>query len=406
MARQDGVELGEVTEASFDGFRRAFAATFGFTPTTDDITRSREWAELDRLIAARDVTGQVVGTSGAYTFEVSLPGGRSAGCAGVSVVSVRADHRRRGLLSRMMTQLLDDAAARGEPFAALWASESPIYGRYGFGPAVPTLEVSIDTRHGALRAEGPVGDVRLIDVEAARSAFPPIYDRFRSTRAGVLSRSAAWWSRVLTHEPSPAPETGPLRLALLPDRGFLIYHLASDWTDGVPTATVTVHDLVALDPGALAVLLRFAIDTDLAERVELVRRAPDDPLLALLVDPARARVTAGWPLYVRLVDVPAALEARGYLGDGEMVLEVRDDGRPANAGRWCLTASGGAGRCRRTDAEPDVSLDVEVLATISLGGVRATSLHDAGLIDGSSATALRLDRLFAAERAPVCDQMF
>ena len=406
MERQDGVELGAVTEATFAEFRRGFAATFGFTPADDVIARSREWNELDRLIAARDATGQVVGTAGAYTFEVSLPGGRSAGCAGITVVSVRADHRRRGLLTRMMAQLLDDAAARGEPFAALWASESPIYGRYGFGPAVPTLDVSIDTLSGALRSEGPVGDVRLMDVEAARSTFPSIYDRFRSTRPGALSRSAAWWSRVLTHEPDPASQTGPLRLALLPDRGFLIYHLASEWTDGVPTGTVTVHDLVALDPGALAALLRFAIDTDLAQRVELVRRAPDEPLLALLVDPQRARVTAGWPLYVRLVDVPAALEARGYLGDDEVVLEVRDDRRPANAGRWRLTVTDGVGRCRRTDADPDACLDVEVLATISLGGVRATSLHDAGRIAGAPATVLRLDRLFAAERAPVCDQMF
>lgn len=406
MDRQDGVELGAVTEASIAAFRRDFGATFGFTPTSEDAERSRQWTELDRLIAARDASGQVVGTSGAYSFQLSLPGGHTAGCSGVTVVSVRADHRRRGLLSRMMTRLLDDAAARGEPFAALWASESPIYGRYGFGPAVPTLDVSIDRRHGALRAEGPVSHIRFIDVEAARTAFPPIYDRYRSTRAGLLSRSAGWWSRVLTHEPEPAQETGPLRLALLPDRGFLIYHLASDWTDGVPTGTVTVHDLVALDPGALAALLRFAIDTDLSERVEFVRRAPDDPLLALLVDPVRAKVTAGWPLYVRLVDVPAALEARGYLGDDDVVLEVRDNGRPANAGRWRLTAAANVGRCRRTDAQPDVSLDVEVLATISLGGVRATSLHDAGRLDASFATALRLDRLFAAERAPVCDQMF
>lgn len=406
MDRQDGVELGPVTETSIADLRRAFAATFGFTPNGDDIERSREWTELDRLVAARDTGGEVVATSGAYSFQLSLPGGRTAGCAGITVVSVRADHRRRGLLNRMMTQLLDDAAARGEPFAALWASESPIYGRYGFGPAVPTLEVSIDRRHGALHAEGPLSDIRFIDTEAARTAFPPIYDRFRSTRAGLLSRSAGWWSRVLTHEPEPAESTGPLRLALLPDRGFVIYHLASAWTDGAPTGTVTIHDLVALDPAALAALLRFVIDTDLAERVELVRRAPDDPLLALLVDPARATVTAGWPLYVRLVDVPAALEARGYLGDDEVVLEVQDEGRPANAGRWRLTAVGGVGRCRPTDAEPDVSLDVEVLATISLGGVRATSLHDAGRLDSSFATALRLDRLFAAERAPVCDQMF
>jgi len=406
MDRQDGVELGAVTEASFDAFLRAFAATFGFTPTSEDDERSRTWVERNRLIAARDAGGQVVGTSGAYSFQMSLPGGHTAGCAGITLVSVRADHRRRGLLHRMMTQLLDDAAARGEPFAALWASESPIYGRYGFGPAVPTLSVSIDRRFGALRADGPVGDIRFIDVEAARTAFPPIYDRSRATRAGLLSRSAGWWNRVLTHEPEPAQGTGPLRLALLADRGFLIYHLASDWTDGAPTGTVTVHDLVALDPSALAALLRFAIDTDLAERIELVRRAPDDPLVAVLVDPARARVAAGWPMYVRLVDVPAALEARGYLGDDEVVLEVRDDGRPTNAGRWRLAVADGVGRCRRTDAEADASLDVEVLATISLGGVRATSLYDAGRIDGAFATALRLDRLFAAERAPVCDQMF
>lgn len=400
------IDIRPVTEATYDAFRHAFAATFGFASSTDEIERSRAWAEYDRLLMAWAPDGSIVGTSGALSFGLSLPGARSAACAGITMVSVRADHRRRGLLTRMMVDLLDDAAARSEPFAALWASESPIYGRYGFGPAVPTIDISLDRRHADLHLDGPVGEVRFVDVEEARATFPALHERLRATRGGVMSRSDGWWTRVVPEEPGPAKATGPLRLALLPDRGYVIYHLASGWSDGAPRGVVHVHDLLGLDPAALAALWRFAIDTDLSETLEIVRRPPDDPVLHLLRDPARARAGAGWPLYLRLVDVPSALAARGYLGDGTVVVDVADRLRPANAGRWRLTASDGNGRCERTDDAPDVSLDVAELAAISLGGVRATALLDAGRLSGSSGAAVLLDRLFATERAPVSDQMF
>ncbi len=406
MVTTPSVDLDPVTEATFEAFRRSFSATFGFGVSSAEIERSREWSEYDRLVMARTADGQIVGTSGAYSFDLSLPGARSAGCAGITVVSVRSDHRRRGVLTRMMDRLLDDAAARGEPFAALWASESPIYGRYGFGPAVPTVDLSLDRRHADLRRSGPVQDVRFVDLQEARGAFPAIFDRFHVTRGGLMSRSPAWWSRLLTHTPAPADGTGPLRLALLPDRGFVVYHLASEWTHGAPTGAIHVHDLVALDPDATAAMWRFAIDTDLAETTVAVRRAPDDPLLALLLDPARARVTAGWPLYLRLVDVPAALSARGYLNEGTICIEVADGSRPQNAGRWRVTAIEGTARCERTDDDPDLSMDVQVLAALTLGGVRASTMHDAGQLAGSFAAACRLDHLLAVERTPVSDVMF
>lgn len=406
MTDHDTVELGRVDDAGFPAFRRAFAATFGFDYSDDELERGRWVAEIDRLVAARDADGRIVGTSGAYTFGMSLPGGVDAPCSGISVISVRADHRRRGLLSRMMGQLFADADDRGEPFAALWASESPIYGRYGFGPAVPTLDVTIERQHGALHHDGPVGEVELLDPDAVTDTFPALHEAARRARGGMMTRPAGWWRRLVADPPDARDGAGPLRYALLPGRGFATYRLKPDWGTGAPVGTVQLEDLVALDPEATAALWRFVIDTDLAAKVEVVRRPVDDPVRTLLVDPTRASFSHGWPLWVRLLDLPAAVAARRYLADGTAVLEVADDLRPANAGRWRIEVADGSAHGERTDAAPDLTMDTSALATVLLGGVRTTQLHLASQVQGGHDAALALDRLLATDLAPTSDLMF
>jgi predicted acetyltransferase len=403
---RDEVVLGGVQEDELAAFIAAFDLTFGITRSEGALERMRGFMETDRLVAAR--AGEtIVATAGTYSFELSLPGAGPAPCAGVTLVSVRADHRRRGVLRRLMADLLDDAGDRGEPFAALWASESPIYGRFGFGPAVPTASFELDRAHARFRLDGPVAEVELVDADEAASRFPAIYEAARATRPVLFGRSEGWWRRELEDPPETREGAGEKRFAVLGDRAYAIHRLRAAWDDGVPTGTVEIHDLVATDHEAAAAMWRFAVDTDLSRRLTAGRRPVDDPLPLLLDDPLRARPRVGWPLYVRLVDVPAALAARPYLTDGELTIELHDAFRPANQGRWRLAAAGGTATCERTTAAADLELDADALATVALGGVRMSALAAAGLVTVHQGAAIaRADRLFATEVAPWHGFMF
>jgi predicted acetyltransferase len=401
------VTLERLEDGDLGTFVRAFDLTFGHQTSEEGVERLRRVVDPDRFLAAR-ADGAIVGTSGAYRFELSLPGASPAPCAGITLVSVRADHRRRGLLRRMMARLLDDAAERGEPFAALWASEDAIYGRFGFGPAAPTSRLEVDRARVRFRDEGPVDDVELVDADEARVRFPAIYDAARRDRHVLFGRSPAWWeARDLADPPERRDGAGEKRFAVLGDRGFAIHRLRSAWGAGGPEGTVEVHDLVALDASARAALWRFVVDTDLSTRTTAHRRPADDPLPSMLVDPAAARMEQDGPLYVRLVDVPGALSARRYPVDGSLVLEVRDAFRPANDGRWRLRSEDGTATCTPTDAPADLVLDAETLAAVALGGTRASTLAAAGRIEVRDPVALgRTDRLFATDLAPWHGFMF
>jgi predicted acetyltransferase len=400
------VRIDRLEEADLPAFRRAFGVTFGHEPRDEDLDRHKLTMEYDRFLAARADTGEIVGTSGAFTYELSLPGGRSAPCGGVTAVSVRADHRRRGLLTRMMGELLQDSVDRGEPLSALFASESPIYGRYGYGAAVPTYGIEIDRRHARLRYDGHVREVRLVSREEALATFPALHESLLRQRGGVVRRTEPWWERLLDDPEHRRDGAGPRLYALLPERGFATYRLKSQWTGTAPDGTVQVDDLVAADADAAAALWRFVLDVDLAIRLRAELRPVDDPILALLEDPQRAKVTRGMGLYLRLVDVEAAVAARGSAADGSLVLDLTDGMLPQNAGPWRLTSEAGEARLERTDDAPDLAMDVEALGSAFLGGTRVTQLRLAGQVAGSHEAATHLDRILAVDLAPTTDIIF
>jgi predicted acetyltransferase len=399
-------ELHPLEPDDLEGFLEAFDLTFGLTPTEAALTRLRRVVDPSRFLAAR-VGGTTVGTAGAYAFELALPGAEPAPCAGVTLVSVRADHRRRGLLRRMMARLLDDAADRGEAFAALWASEDAIYGRFGYGAAAPTTRFDVLRAQARFRIDGPVDEVELIDADEAAARFPAIYDAARRHRPLLLGRSPSWWRRDLDDPPERREGAGEKRYAVLGERGYAIHRLRPSWGEAGPEGTVELQDLVALDPAARAALWRFVIDTDLSSHTVAPRRPVDDPLPAMLADPAAARPRDGGALYLRLVDVRAALTARRYLVDDTLVVELHDAFRPANTGRWRLGSADGEATCEPTDAPADLELDAEALATVAFGGVRVTTLAAAGrLAVRTPGAAGRADRLFATELAPWHGFMF
>jgi predicted acetyltransferase len=394
------VELRAIEDDEFDAWAAAFELPFGDRPREDSLAAWRALIELDRTVAARD-DGRMVGTAAAFSDDVAVPGGTVA-MAGVTAVGVHASHRRQGLLRRMMGQLLDQARERGEPLAGLWASEAPIYGRFGFGPATSTATVSLSTAHATFARPVGTSGVRYLEDAEAVAAFPAIYDRARTRTPGLTSRSASYWHEWLTRDPEASRGgAGPRFQASLEDRGYVIYRVKHDWSDGLPNNTVVVNELMAADDEAYAALWRWCLDLDLVATVSAPLRPVDEPLAFLLTDPRRLRtVELHDALWLYPLDVPAALTARRYLLDGTLTLGLPDS-------TYRLTAEDGSATCMRTSDEPDLELGVGELGAVYLGGTRWSRLAAARRVRAHEPRALlRADALFSAERTPWCAQVF
>jgi predicted acetyltransferase len=363
---------------------------------------------LERMHGAFD--GKlIVGGAGAFPFELTVPGG-TVRCGGVTVVGVYPTHRRRGVLTAMMRTQLADIRERGEPVAALWASEERIYGRFGYGLASYTGEMNLDrSRAGFAAPFERRGRIRIVDREEALERFPAVWDAVRAETPGMFARTPSWWEfRPLADPPEwRPPGSGPKRFALLElDRrvaGYAIYRHAPEWEAGVAVGTLRVVEALATGPQAWKEVWRYLLDIDWTATINATLLPVDHPLFFLLAEPRRMRFRVGDGLWVRLVDVGRALAARGYAGDGPVVLEVADEFCPWNTGRWKV--EGGAARRVRT--RPDVRLDVQALASVYLGGFTFAELARAGRVEEVAKGGLaRADALFAADRRPWCPEIF
>src|SRR3954468_3524753 len=349
---------------------------FGGRPTDEQLERFEQVLPHDRMHAAFE-DGAIVGGAGAFPFELSVPGGATLPCGGVTVVGVYPTHRRRGVLRSMMDAQLRDVHERGEPIAALWASEETIYGRFGYGIASWGGELTIPHAWDAFaESPAPAGTARFVTPEQARELFPPIYDAVRRHRPGMTSRSEVWWAdRHLRQEEDESH--APRRFVVLElerePLGYAIYRTHMSWEAGSATARLVVREALGARPQATAAVWRFLLDVDWMAAVEAHLLPPDHPLFLLLATPRRIRYRLGDALWVRVVDVPAALSGRAYGEGGPLVLEVRDAICEWNDGRWKLEDGG----CERTDAEPDLALDVSALGSAYLGAVPFTQLREA-----------------------------
>jgi predicted acetyltransferase len=385
---------------------RATSTAFGEELKDEELERHRKMMQLDRLLAAWD-DGRPVGVTASYPFELTTPGG-SGKAAGVSWVGVLPSHRRRGILRELMLRQLDDVHERGEPFAILYASESLIYGRFGYGMAVLGSQLDANRNAFALRDDpGPRGSARLLTPDEAAELFPPLYERLRSERPGYLSRSDDWWRQYRLADPEHWRDgAGPKNYALIELDGepaaFAMYRIASKWEDETPKGEVRVVDAHAISPEATVELWRFLFGIDLVERVKVYLADPAWPLFLAVRDPRRLKISVSDGLWLRLVDLEAALRARSYAEGDPVVLEVTDAVRPQNAGRWAVGAEP-----ERTEAEADVALDVADLASAYLGafsferlaaGGRARELRPGGLARASA--------LFATPLPPFCPEGF
>ena len=397
--------LRPVTRDELAEFAMTALTAFGerFEPARFEL----DWTsvELDRTLAAFD-GDEIVGTGRLYSLELTMPGGQLLPAAGVSWIAVLPTHRRRGLLTAIKRTQLDDAAARGEPLAILYASESGIYRRFGYGVATSSMSVSIERRHSAFLHSVPDGRVRLVGEDDARKLFPDIFDRARRIQPGAVQRVDAWWPDEFFWRSQDEKGTRYYCVCESPDGsldGYAAYRFDASW-DTDANGTLHVADLVTVSPAARAVLWRYLLDVDLVDTIKAWVVPVDEPLRWLLRESRRMRVTRlGDSLWVRVIDAPAALSARTYAVPGRIVFDVVDDVRPdgAAAGRVALDGGPHGADARRTSDEPDLVVDVAGLGGILLGGVRASTLARAGLVEERTPGALAVaDAMFAVEPQP------
>jgi predicted acetyltransferase len=391
------MELRPVTEEEFPDYVRVVGRHFGDHVGDQDIGWARSQMDLDRTIAVWD-EGSAVATASAWSFDLTVPGGAQLPTAGVTFVGVVPTHRRRGLLRRMMRHQLDDVAARGEPLAALTASESVIYGRFGYGVASVKREWTLRTEGTVLaRPSTASGRIRLVDRDEARKLLPDVHAAAIWRIPGAVTRSAAAWDSWF-HDPADERRGASALFFAVHDGGGYVA-----WRRDGEEALV-VHELHAADDEVEAALWELVLSIDLVREVRARRRPVDERLPWRLADPRRLVVTKEVDdLYVRVVDVAAALSARTYGTDDEVVLELSDDFLPANEGRWAVSGAG----CTRTSAPADLALTAMDLGSLSLGGVSPSLLARAGRVEELRPGALRTaDALFRSPVAPWLTQGF
>lgn len=392
-------------------FRSRIAEAFGDDADDDEqlLARYEATFRTDLMIGSFD-GDRIVGTFGSFDFDLAVPGG-SVPVAGTTVVSVAATHRRQGLLTRMMRMHLDQARARRQPAAVLWASEYPIYGRFGYGPASNMIEVQFDVRHGRVADGAPEVTLELVEADAFARLGPGLFDREFARRPGMHSRSEAWWKWRVLLDPKEQRDgaSGQRRLVAYEDgvaTGYLLYRQKLEWGFSGANGQVKVIEMVAASDRTRRALWHYVCGIDLFPIVQWWNMPGDDPLPYLLDNPRYLTWKIGDAIWLRPLDVTRMLRSRRYQGSGRVRIGVQDPLYDDQTGVYEITVVDEVAEVRRTDDEPDVSLGVDALGSLLLGHHRATSLRAAGRLTGTSPGIDELDRLFGWPVTPWTQEIF
>jgi predicted acetyltransferase len=385
------VEIRSATDADWPAMLLLDATCFGDFGHEQSFTAWRSMMTSDSSVVACD-RGDIVGMSHYLDLRLTVPGGAVLPTAGITLVAVAPTHRRRGLLRAMYTELHGRIADAGYPIAALTASEGGIYGRFGYGPATIVQEFSVDRRFARFRDDAPdPGGVRVVRAADHRDDFAAIYERWRQKTPGGLVRPQALWDELLADREG-VRRGGTAWFALLHPDGYALYRVHRD-----DAMVVRVHEITAATGEAVVALWRALLGLDLMEKV-VYGTHPADPLPYLLTDSRLARTTVyGDDLWLRIMDIPAALEARSYSADLSAVLEV-SDGFRSDGGRFALQIRDGRARCTPTDAPAEVQMGLDVLGALYLGAHRASTFVGANrLRSNDSGLVQRLDAAFVSD---------
>jgi predicted acetyltransferase len=414
-ALPDGYTLLPATDELIPDLLAADRMAFGYEFDEQTAAELPFPLPLERTVAVAAPDGSLAAMHGSYAFTLPVPGG-AVPCAGLTWVGVHPAHRRRGLLRSMIDTHLARTADRGEAVSILCAAEEGIYGRFGYGRAAD--EVRLTLPRGAALRDVPGSDALSIRFRPAGPADVELVDRLHrqagSGRPGWATRDSDVIRRLVRVDPPALRKGGEgLQLATVLDRAGEVRAAAllrrtEAWEDTGPRFTVEVREASALDPAASHRLWSFLLDLDLTARVLSPRLATDDALLHLLVDRRAAAPRLSDNVWLRLVDLPAALEARRYAAPLDVVLQVRDELLAGNDGRWRLSAAPGAPtQVVATTEAADLVLDVRELGAAYLGGRSLSALVRAGLVEERTVGAAGpVDAAFGSPLAPFCSWMF
>lgn len=378
-----------------------------------------EWAQLGRKLFPRAgcfglrVGRDWVATTSGTNRLLSVPGGGELACAAVSDVTVSPSYRRRGLLRAMMRHQLEAAVEQDLPMAALWASESSIYGRFGYGLATWSAHLSGSTARTAFLPEIDLeGSTAEVDSDQWLAAAKPIWEEVRAAQPGMFDRAGDWW-RIETWDPEKDRAGSTARRYVVHfDAGGQLdgvgsFRVKSHWSPSGPDSEVKIGPVLAISSSAYAGLWRHQLDVDLASSFSSRGAAIDEPLLHLLADPRAVEVRPVDGLYLRILDVQQTLQARVYAADAHLVLQVSDPLLDEVAGCYRVRITNGHAVVTRTDDAPDLSLGVRELGACYLGGTSFVALHRAGRVTEHSADAVRrASAAFGWHRLPYCPDQF
>jgi predicted acetyltransferase len=379
-----------------------------------------EAREFDRKVLAGErlfgftTGGRWVSTFGAFARSVTVPGGAALPAAAVTVVTVLASFRRRGLLTAMMREHLQDSTRRGEPLSVLWASESGIYGRFGYGQAAPRARLSGRTRSLAFRPDVDLGDGSVDEIEREEflAVAPAINNALIPARPGSLDRPEKFWPMAVYDLSFARDGATSLRYVVHYDRngtvdGYTTYRVKDDGDITGPAGEVRIGEVKALNPAAYAALWRYLLDLDLVRTFRCGNAPLDAPLRHLAADPRAIHTEVLDGIYLRVVDVPAALRARSYATEVDLVIEVTDPILEHNNGRFALRAGEDGATVRRARRRPDLSLGIRELGAVYLGGPRLAELHAAGLlVEHRPGAVAAASTAFGGGVAPHCSDNF
>ena len=400
------IEIRTVRDDELDAFRDCIFTTFGDDLESDPggdarlralIPEAHRWAAFDGRY--------VVATAATFDHAIGVPGGGSLPMAGLTVVTVRPTHRRRGILRELMKRHLDDARQRGFAISGLWASEAAIYGRFGYGLAAHADAMSIDNAQTVVFHERAARDsIEWIDEAAARELLPEVYAKATALRPGALRRGEVWWRERRFLESPFKRGNASKRRHVIARRdgaivGYLVYRQKGAFEPTRPAGQVVIVELVGIDPRAQLSLWEMALQMDLFPNVSWNTAPVDDPLAWAVVDPRRVQRRRTDTLWLRIDDVPATLAARTYAVDGTLRFAIGD-------ATWELVVDDGRGRCVPTTKAPELWFGPTTLASLYLGGVPATQLAQAEQLRGDAAAIARADALFASAIAPWCPEVF
>jgi predicted acetyltransferase len=404
------IEVRNIDADEFEAWDALITTTFGYDPRQEDLEFFRSRNELDRALAAYD-GAEMVGTAGAISYEIRLPGGATLPAAGITAVTVKSTHRRRGVLTAMMRAQHADAAMRREPLAVLWASESAIYPRFGYGIATEAADLTIDRRHTAMEFPASTsGRVRLLTLDEAKAMLPDLYARSTAGIPGTLLRSdPREWDAYFYDPEQWRDGASAARFAVFErdgePRGYVRYRQKPDWADNHPNHQVRVGELHAVDAEAYAALFRYVFSIDLVTTVEIHNRRLDEPLAWMVAEPRRLRKRVYEQLWLKAFDFAGALAARRYAVDGSLVLEVVDDFDDAG-GRFLLEGGPDGARCVPTDRAADLTLPAADLSAALLGRARFGQLAWVGRVDGDGEAVRRAQAMFSWPVEPWCTVHF